>query len=567
MKSIQIKTFGALLALICFVGCKKYDNPEPIFEEANIEVSTIRKVLVISVDGVSGQELKTIAPATLSALQKMSKYSYNASLDKSKTTDASSWVSMLTGVDYSSHLVSTPAFGNDLTGGGGDHDPIKQYSTVLDYLVTAKGTKTAFITPWTELRNYMNNFPDFLPVVSTDAAAKDSTVKVIADQNQVGAVFVNFREVAQAGNTGGFLASNTEYKAKIEQSDRYIGEILTALKNRKNFSKEDWLVVITANHGGSEADPKGGFLFVYNPKFKEFELQDRSILYALMPTQTVYAVAGDGGALYDGGDNTKDLTVQMQVKFNTSVSFPGFLTKSTNLSGNNLTGWYWMQANANWHINIGGSANGSGGRKELAVNVAGLNDYRWHTLTMVIKNNTATQKRVVKAYVDGKKFANEMDITDMRSMTNPNPLQLGVKNNSGNTAFYAANLAIFNVALEDDVIFKNFDLQDFSKHPMASQMVGFWPMNEQTGKSLKNKVSVAGASNLNFNTPVGPTWNDLVKENNVPKGVDIGISSQLKPASVAPMLMYWMNIPILTSYNMTGDSILDDFEIEFKGKN
>lgn len=566
MKNIISKIWlGGLTMLALYSGCKKYENPPRVFEDPAITASPSRKVLVISIDGVTGAELKSVAPANLTAMQKSSKYSYNASLDKSKVTDASSWVSMLTGVDYNAHKISQATFSNDIQTGADAHAPIPQFNTFLDYSVQSKGTKSAFITPWEALRNYLNNFPDFLPLVTTDQAVKDSTVKILSTQNQLGAVFVNFREVVAAGDAGGYSASgNPEYKAKIEQSDKFVGEILTALKSRKNFNREDWLVVVTTNHGGSEANPKNGFLIAQNPRFREFELQDRSILYPNMPQQTTFAVAGNGGALYDGGATTKDLTVQMQVKFNSSVSYPGFLTKSSVLSGSSLTGWYWMQANNNWHLNVGGSANGSGGRMELAVTNANLADFRWHTLAMVLKYDAVAKKRMLKAYVDGKKFATEMDITNMKDLSNTNPLQLGVKGNSGNTNFYASNLAIFNTALDDVVLYNTFNLQDFSKHPNVAQMVGYWPMSEQGGTTLNNTVTIAGSSNLVFNT--APNWLDLVKDNNLPAGVDFGVSSQLKPASITAMLMYWMNIPVLTSYNITGDTILDKFEIEFKGK-
>ncbi|BDW78589.1 hypothetical protein BFINE_43840 [Bacteroides finegoldii DSM 17565] len=56
----------------------------------------------------------------------------------------------------------------------------------------------------------------------------------------------------EAGKSGGFSANNANYITALQHIDAYIGEFLQAIDERKNAFYEDWLVVVTSNHGGKE---------------------------------------------------------------------------------------------------------------------------------------------------------------------------------------------------------------------------------------------------------------------------------------------------------------------------
>ena len=53
-----------------------------------------------------------------------------------------------------------------------------------------------------------------------------------------------------AGHGTGFSATNPVYLAAIEASDLYVGQMLTAILDRPTFAIEDWLIVVTTDHGG-----------------------------------------------------------------------------------------------------------------------------------------------------------------------------------------------------------------------------------------------------------------------------------------------------------------------------
>ncbi len=55
-----------------------------------------------------------------------------------------------------------------------------------------------------------------------------------------------------AGHGFGYYPYAAEYHAALKVCDDEIGGVLNAIASRKTFAEEDWLVVVTADHGGWE---------------------------------------------------------------------------------------------------------------------------------------------------------------------------------------------------------------------------------------------------------------------------------------------------------------------------
>ena len=547
--------------ILSYTGCKKYANPPAVYEELKPLTGGQRKILVISIDGLTGSELQTVAPTNITTLQKNSKYTYNT---LKTASDAAGWVSMLTGTSFVKHQISGDNFERAQNPTGDDHAAIVSYRNVFDYVTQYKAVKTAFVTPWLNLRNYMKN-ADFSPIVTTDVAVKDSTVNILNNQTGLGVMFVNFRDVEAAGANGGYIAANANYKNAIVKADEYVGNILTALKARKNYAKEDWLVIVTSNHGGSSANPTNGFTLVYNPAFKPFELKKSGFNPVLYSTTTSRAVVPNDNGLYDGGD-TKSFTVQMETKFNsTNIYYPTFFGKSTNLSGGTITGWQWGHYGDQWSVTVGGIANGGSGKLQVNTTTAPGTD--WHTFTMAISTTVNAQgaatARTMKLYVDGNLEATS-DILSRKSLSTTELLRLGHRTGDSDTPtpFYGANLAYYNVALTDAVIKANIGLKDITKHPNYANLVGFWPMDEGTEGTLFNKAPVGynmtlsgvySWANLGTSYPPGTTAEPITSTLSIPSTV----------SDVSALALYWMNINILADFGFDGKPYLKNFEIEF----
>lgn len=52
------------------------------------------------------------------------------------------------------------------------------------------------------------------------------------------------------GHKSGFDNNNSHYSAGVTNADRYAFELIETIKNRPEYKNEDWLILITSDHGG-----------------------------------------------------------------------------------------------------------------------------------------------------------------------------------------------------------------------------------------------------------------------------------------------------------------------------
>lgn len=561
LNQIGFKLIVLTIAVLGLQACKKYPNPPTFNEELDNTVVPSRRVIVISIDGVTGSELKTIAPPTISALLPTSKYSFTT-FKSAVATDAATWTSMVTGVPYTKHLVSADDFQPTTDPNSGEHDAVPLRRNVLDYIMSGIGTKTAFISPWANLRNYVK-VADYRPIVNTDLAAKDSTIALLSKYEGIGATIVNFREAEAAGANGGYVASNVAYKDAILKADGYIDEIIKAIKARKTFSKEEWLFIITSNHGGSSDNPTNGFLVINNPDLKSFELKKVGFNTPRYNSTSIGAKVSSDNGLYDSGA-TGSFTVQMQTKFNnTTTYYPIFLSKSSVIAGTVQTGWAWFQQDGSrWGTSFGGSANGSGVGRQQVIG-GSIADGKWHTLTMTVKYVNATT-RTVSTYTDGV-LNNTGNITTHKSLSTLEPLTIGYKTFAGGSLdYYGVNLQYFDVALDQSVIQSNLDLKDITKHPNYSALKGFWKMDEGAEGSFQNLAPVGYNMNLYGAYAWTPLGSDAPSQSTF-EGTT-GYSLAPAAADIGALMMYWTKTKIDPVFDITGKPFLKDFEVEFLKK-
>ena len=554
---LNIKPYLYLFAFatVIYSGCKKYDNPPPFFEELVAKSTIQRKIMVISIDGLTGSELKTIAPPVMEDLKKTSKFNYEV-LNGEQANDVAAWATMATGVSYSKHLIKNDDFLPSPK--ENSHESPAVFRNVIDYILQYKAIKTAVVTPWINLRNYLR-IADFSPVVNSDVAVKDSVINLLKVQNQLGALIVNFRDVQAAGSNGGFLASNVNYKNAVLKADELVGNIVTALKARKDYANEDWLIVLTTNHGGSNDDPKPGFLIASQKNIKQEEVRKRGHNSVIFKEKTSMAI-GQDASLFDGGI-TSSFTIQMDVKFNAIPGgYSSFTSKSTNLGGSIVTGWQWAYyPGGKWVVTVGGSGNGGSGKNETgSISSPGTG---WRTLTMTI--NTVGAVRTMAMYIDGN-LEGTKDISATRNLTTSERFRVGHRagDNDVPTSFYSANLVYFNTALSAATIKANFALKDIKTHPNYSDLVGFWSMDEGGEGIFGNKIATGTKLSLSGLY----SWTSLgidVPSTVLPDANATGKSIVLSNGAVGATMLYWLNINILPAFGIDGNPFLNQFEIEF----
>lgn len=568
-----------------FNACKKYDNPPPVFEEYGKDgrLAAERRVLVISIDGAVGADVKKINPPTIAELLKNSKYSFSAVSD-ARTNNGSTWVSMLSGVSSNKHGVVDDQFSR--AQGDDEHGEVKNFPSALSRMLDVRPEfKSTTVTSNPDLNKYLVH-ADHRILTSNDISVKDSVVKSLQTEDSK-VTIVNFQDVQKAGLSYGFSADVPEYKDAIMKTDAFIGDILKALKARKNYTNEDWLVMVSSSHGGinksyggNSAQERNILSIFYNPGFKPLEMNvnpyysvrffgDATSAPALTAGTAVKATATDNAGLYNVGSN--GITIQAKVLINKNsfgdyaYSVPPFLSKTANRSGS-TAGWSFFRNGTGvsfW------AANGSVSTQLDASNF-GI-DGKWHNLTATIARVGNDYK--VNLFVDGSKATQEKVIANAGAnlISSTSPLIMGYQpsNFSGSfpnkayfTDFYMSDVKIWNKVLADELIKSNVAQTSVpATDPNYGNLVGYWPANEGSSGTFLNKSTVTGAPNFTINGKYN--WDLLA--GNVPDGyspADPG-TLLLQNVDVASQLFYWLRVPTKSSWGLDGTAWLSKYEIEF----
>jgi len=215
-----------------------------------------KRVLVIGIDGVRPDSLIEANTPNIDALMAKGIITYNAyaggnlgTASQQATSSGPGWSSIATGVWVDKHKVSSNAF---------SVDDFANYPHFMRRI--REGYPNAHLSSiivWNQIDDHIvekskSNNVEFLNVrkdVSSDQAASNEAVLVMQNANP-DAMFIHYDDVDHAGHASGYSKTNTAYTGAITGVDTYIGEVITAMKARPNYATEDWMVIITTDHGG-----------------------------------------------------------------------------------------------------------------------------------------------------------------------------------------------------------------------------------------------------------------------------------------------------------------------------
>ncbi|WP_410618308.1 alkaline phosphatase family protein [Amycolatopsis sp. cmx-8-4] len=216
------------------------------------------KVLVIGLDGTRFDKLLAADTPNVHALVQRG-YSSRSSLYGSgmaPTLSGPGWSSILTGVWPDKHLVKDNAFtGNNLAA----------YPSWLARAETANpALDTYAAVDWKPIGDkILRTGQDRKYVLDGDSAGYENTDPQIAadaekhlKQDKADASFVYFGDTDEAGHAHG--ADSPEYAATLRADDAYLGRLLAAISARPSYATEDWLVMLTTDHGHTGPGGHGG---------------------------------------------------------------------------------------------------------------------------------------------------------------------------------------------------------------------------------------------------------------------------------------------------------------------
>lgn len=202
-----------------------------------------RKVLVIGIDGCRSDALQQANTPHLDSLIATGLFTYDA-WHLGITVSGPSWSTIMTGVWWNKHGVTSNAYT------GSNFNSYPYFPTRAKEI--KPNLKCVQVVEWAPMSDnvYNDGWDSKLKTPDGDGA---STASVAAGQladPDLDCMFVYFDAVDLTGHSSGFSPTNPSYIQAIENVDDKIGIVLNALYSRPNYANEDWLVLVTTDHGG-----------------------------------------------------------------------------------------------------------------------------------------------------------------------------------------------------------------------------------------------------------------------------------------------------------------------------
>lgn len=200
-----------------------------------------KKALVIGIDGCRPDAMLAADAPHLHALIKNGAFSAQAQTGDI-TSSGPGWSSLLTGVWREKHGVR----GNDFKGSN-----YRDFPNLVERLAKARpAARAASVAAWAPIREKIITKAYHTSAPRGDRAVARAAAELLGDES-LDLLFVHFDDVDGAGHRNGFSPKQTKYLQAIHEVDVLAGVVLKAMHARKTFDREDWLVVVSTDHGGS----------------------------------------------------------------------------------------------------------------------------------------------------------------------------------------------------------------------------------------------------------------------------------------------------------------------------
>lgn len=229
-----------------------------------------KKLLIIGIDGCRADVINKKFAPTMDSIIHLSNTAYTYRMkNENHTMSAANWSSMLTSVHWKKH----GAKNNEKFENG---DFVK-YPHFYKYLKEQKpDLKLASFPGWTDInRLIVLNNADYAPVYKKDVpdtlvAAQMLRWLDVANDSIFDANFIHFNDVDHNGHTTGFSPKNVNYTNEVRVKDEFVKKVFAAIKLRKEKYNEDWLVIISTDHGGRRTgnNNNGHSVGIINPHIR-----------------------------------------------------------------------------------------------------------------------------------------------------------------------------------------------------------------------------------------------------------------------------------------------------------
>ena len=252
------------------------------------------KVLFLGIDGTRFDAIEKAEAPQLLGLCEEGIHSPHCLIlgdryQKNNTISGPGWSSILTGVWADKHGVHDNSFD------GRNYEAFPHFFALAKQVV-GKLSTASYVT-WEPIHKFIvsaadesQSFEDkqhgVLDYDRYDDQATEAAINRLQSSDP-DVVFLYFGQVDVAGHNHGFHPSVKEYIDAILRVDAKIEKVLAAVKQRKTFEQEDWLVIVTSDHGGKGTGHGGGhkvpeilnsFLIVSGPSAQRGEFKQQTYL-------------------------------------------------------------------------------------------------------------------------------------------------------------------------------------------------------------------------------------------------------------------------------------------------
>ena len=208
----------------------------------NFSAKTQNKVLIIGIDGCRPDAMQKALTPNLDKLMENGAYTFSAQTDPISSSGIC-WTAMLTGVWHEKHKVISNEYKNPNIG---------EYPHFFHRVKEQKpGSKTFSVVNWGPLHKILQEGDaDIANYLLTDKKVTKRAVDLLQNDNP-DVMFVQLDEVDGAGHKYDYVPQSKKYLQAIQKADTLVGKMIKAIENREDYRKENWLVLVSTDHGGS----------------------------------------------------------------------------------------------------------------------------------------------------------------------------------------------------------------------------------------------------------------------------------------------------------------------------
>ncbi len=525
---------------------------------------TSSRVLHIVIDGVTGDNMRQLSPQNIMKLTQKSIYSFNGLADNSLDTlnEKTAWANLLTGVQKNKHGVRNSSNGNN----------IQQYPIYLKRIEDKQPdlNSRAFLSD-EEFYGLVGNVADTTGIFSNENSLTQELINTIEFGNP-DVILAEYSSPYKIGLQTGFDTENETYRNAVLRIDDFIGEIVNSLKNRQDYAKENWLVILSSSIGGNHElgeveDPfddrrKNIFTLIFNEKF-ETQLIQKPILsdvrytgygvnYTYNDEQVVQAQLKNE-LLYNIDENSK-YTFQFLTKVKEgNYGYPSILSKRARDFGG--PGWNLFLEGNYWVLNTSMSGQLYG---------ATISDGQWHSITVVF-DRIESVRSTIKIYTDGVLNAESTRNHTDNDVSNETPLLIGRNTNGDNRPeLLLTHLQVYDTIIQDQEIMDLACRTEISNsHPYYDHLIGYWPGNEIGESVLKERTDTYGAQ-ADFELQGPYNWiefNDL-SDNVCPPIPDSFFELVPNSVDIPYQIFQWLGVGVEKEWNLDGRGWIPNYNLQ-----